>query len=73
MLGVNAARLRKGIPDKGSTTTTGLIALVWGILDQARLMLGLKDGVSFAALLMVIGIVVFIVPLLRQGRLQGES
>jgi hypothetical protein len=68
MLGVNAARLRKGIPDKGSTATVGLIALAWGVLDQARLMLGLNDGASLAALLIVIGIVVFLVPLLTHPK-----
>jgi len=73
LLGVNAARLHKGIPDKGSTTTTGIIALVWGVLDQARLMLGLKDGVSLAALLIVIGIVVFLIPLLARPKTGNAS
>ena len=68
LLGVNAARLRKGIPDKGSTATTGIIALAWGVLDQVRLMLGLKDGASLAAFLIVIGIVVFLVPLLARPK-----
>jgi hypothetical protein len=73
MLGVNAARLRKGIPDKGSTATMGSICLAWGILDQARLMLGLNEGVSWAALLIVIGVVVFLVPLLARPKAGASS
>jgi hypothetical protein len=72
LLGVNAARLHKGIPDKGSTTTTGLIALAWGVLDQARLMLSLNGGVSLAGLLIIIGIVVFLMPLLARPK-TGEA
>ena len=55
LLSVNAARWVKGIPTKGSTTTIGVIALAWGILDHA---LSLSFGASFAAMLIVIGVVV---------------
>ena len=54
MLGVNGVRLLKGIPTKTSTTALGLVALVWGILDQV---LALHFWPSFAALLIVIGLV----------------
>jgi len=55
MLGVNATRSLKGIPTRGSTTTIGVIALIWGALDH---FLSLSFGPSFATLLIVIGIVV---------------
>ena len=54
LLGVNAARWLKGIPTKRTTTTVGVIALVWGALDQFN---GLSLETSFAVLLIVIGAV----------------
>ncbi len=55
LLGVNAVRMLNGIPTNGSTTAVGVIALVWGALDHA---LSLQFGVSFATMMIVIGIVV---------------
>ena len=54
MLGVNAARLLKGIPTKGSTTIIGTIALVWGTLDT---IFNPRFELSFAMMLIVIGLV----------------
>ena len=54
MLGVNAARLLKGIPTKGSTTMVGAIALVWGTLDT---IFNPRFELSFAMMLIVIGLV----------------
>jgi hypothetical protein len=54
LLGVNAARALKGISASRSTTAWGIIALGWGILDHA---LALSFERSFAALLIVIGVV----------------
>jgi hypothetical protein len=54
LLGVNAARLLKGIPTKGSTTALGTVALVWGALDSV---FDPRLEISFAMLLMVIGLV----------------
>jgi hypothetical protein len=54
LLGVNASRLLKGIPTKGSTTALGIIALVWGTLDSV---FDPRFEVSFAMLLIVIGLV----------------
>lgn len=68
LLGVNAARSLKGIPSKGSTTVMGIIALAWGALDQARYMLALPPGLSFAMILIVIGLVVSLTPLLPQSK-----
>ncbi len=64
LLGVNGARLLRGIPTVASTTVAGLAALVWGALDTA---LGLSFGASFAVLLIVIGVCV-IVSLLPRPR-----
>jgi len=61
MLGVNAARMLKGIPTKSPTTTIGVIALAWGALDT---IFNPSSGASFAILLIVIG-VVMIASLLR--------
>ncbi len=54
LLGVNAARALKGISANRSTTAWGITALVWGILDHT---LALSLERSFAALLIVIGVV----------------
>ncbi len=54
LLGVNLIRYLKGIPTKGSTTTLGIIALVWGMLDSV---LDPRFEVSFAMLLIIIGLV----------------
>lgn len=61
-LGVNAARSLSGIPTVRSTTLFGLIALVWGALDT---LLNLRFELSFAVLLIVIGVVLFAGDLLR--------
>jgi len=54
LLGVNAARLLKGIPTKSATTAVGITALVWGSLDTV-----FRPGfeLSFAMMLIVIGAV----------------
>jgi len=67
-LGINALRALKGIPARESTTTLGVIALAWGGLDLARWLLGLPGDLSFALLLIVIGVVVFLAPLLGRTR-----
>jgi hypothetical protein len=64
LLGVNATRLLKGIPTRASTTTAGIIALVWGSLDH---FLSLSFGPSLAILLILIG-VAEIVSLLARPR-----
>ena len=57
LLGVNAARWLKGIRTKHSTTVVGVVALVWGMLDQV---LALHFGPSFAMLLIVIGVIAMV-------------
>ncbi len=55
-LGVNAARMVKGIPTNRSTTIWGLVLVVWGALDH---LLALSFEASFAVLLIVIGLAIF--------------
>ncbi len=69
MLGVNGVRLLYGIPPKKSTTVIGIIALVWGLLDT---IFALRLGVSFAVLLIVVG-VISIASLLARPRLTDAS
>jgi hypothetical protein len=54
LLGVNAARALKGIPANRSTTGWGITTLAWGLLDHT---LALSFERSFAALLIVFGVV----------------
>jgi hypothetical protein len=63
LLSINGLRWLKGMPTRVSTTQIGLIAILWGILDQARHMLALPSGLSFALLLVVSGLSVLITPL----------
>ncbi len=72
MLGLNAVRYFKGIPTVHTTTTLGIIALAWGVLDQARMALHYPAGASFALLLMVIGLVVWVTVLLPQHKTNAE-
>ncbi|MGE5221448.1 MAG: hypothetical protein ACM3PY_03365 [Omnitrophica WOR_2 bacterium] len=67
LLTLNAARARIGIhPDsERSNAILGVMAITWGILDQARLMLALPLGLSFALMLFVIGLVILCTPLLK--------
>lgn len=64
LLGVNAARLWKGIPAKPTTTALGITALAWGILDT---IFEPRFEMSFALLLIVIGAVSLASLLLRRN------
>lgn len=68
LLGLNTLRWLKGIPTRVSTTQIGLIAILWGTLDQARHMLGLPSGFSFALLLVVSGISVLMTPIFTRPK-----
>ena len=68
LVSLNAFRWLKSYPTRGSTTQLGLMALLWGILDQARHMLALPSGISFALLLVVSGLSVLITPLFTRRR-----
>lgn len=54
-LGVNGVRLLNSIPTKASTTAIGIIALLWGTLDT---IFDPRIEISFAILLIVVGVVV---------------
>ncbi len=69
LLGVNAIRSLKGIPIKNSNTSVGIMAISWGVLDQARYLLGLSPWLSVALLLFVIGIANLLTPLFSRPRL----
>jgi hypothetical protein len=64
LLGVNLARWLKGIPARYSSAIAGVIALTWGVLDQGRYMLALPAGLSFALLMVVIGLAIWFGPTL---------
>ncbi len=72
MIGLNAVRYFRGIRTVHTTTILGIIALAWGALDQARIALHYPAGASFALLLMVIGLVVWVTVLLPQSRTDVE-
>lgn len=55
LLAVNVARSLNGIPTKNSNVPIAMVAIVWGVLDHT---LALSFWVSFAVMLIVIGIVV---------------
>ncbi len=65
LLSVNASRLLNGIPPKESTTTAGIITLMWGAFDQARVMLAHPTALSFAMIFIVIGVVMLTRELFR--------
>lgn len=64
LLGANMARSLKGIPWKRASTEIGVVGLVWGTVDHVY---ALPLGISFAVLLIVIG-VAQLVPLLIASR-----
>lgn len=63
-LGVNAARRLSQTRTNGTTTTLGLIALLWGALDTV---LKLRFEASLAALLVITGLVILVRGLLPDG------
>ncbi len=71
LLGVNAVRSQKGIPITNSNNSVGIIAIIWGVLDQARHMLGLSPWLSLALILFVVGFAYLLTPLLRRTNLNA--
>jgi len=56
LIGLNVARALNRIPTSGFTTFLGLLALVWGGLELARVTIGLPFEISgLPVLLIVIG------------------
>lgn len=71
LLGVNAIRSLKGIPIKNSNNAVGSMAIAWGVLDQARYMLGLSPWLSLALLLFVVGFTYLLAPLFSRPKLDA--
>ena len=59
LLGLNAARNFKGTATSGFTITLGILALLWGVLELAGVVLSLPFELPvFAILLIVLGMIV---------------
>ena len=59
LLGVNAARSRNNIPASKFSTTLAILALVWGGLELAGVVLSLPFEIPvFAILLIVLGVMI---------------
>lgn len=56
ILGANAARVLIGLRPYINNYFFGAIAITWGILDQARMLLALPAAASFALLLVIFGL-----------------
>lgn len=61
LIGVNIARSLNGLPTSRFSTTLGILALVWGGLELAGILLGLPFEIPiFAILLIVLGVIILI-------------
>ncbi len=59
LIGVNIARLLNGLPTSRFSSTLGILALVWGGLELAGVLLSLPFEIPiFAILLMVLGAII---------------
>jgi hypothetical protein len=59
LIGVNLARSLNGVPVSSFSTTLGILALVWGVLELAGVLLSLPfDLPIFAILLVVLGVII---------------
>jgi uncharacterized membrane protein HdeD (DUF308 family) len=58
LIGLNLARSWKGQPISGFTTTLGVLALLWGVLELAQPLLHLSSELPvFAILLLALGVI----------------
>ncbi len=61
LVGLNLARLWRGQPISGFTTTLGALALLWGVLELAQPLLHLSyDLPVFAILLLALGVILLV-------------
>jgi uncharacterized membrane protein HdeD (DUF308 family) len=59
LIGVNLARKLSGVPISRFSTTVGILALVWGVLELVGVLLSLPFELPiFAILLIVLGVIV---------------
>jgi hypothetical protein len=71
LLGVNTARTRSGVPTVWFSTMIGILALVWGCLELAGVVLSLPFELPiFAILLIVLGAII-LAPELTDKRIQS--
>ncbi len=61
LVGLNVARYLTGMPTSGWSITLGILALVWGGLELAGVLLSLPFEIPvFAILLIVLGVIVVV-------------
>jgi hypothetical protein len=59
LIGVNVARKVSGVPVNGFSTTIGILALVWGLLEIVGVLINLPFELPiFALLLIVLGLII---------------
>jgi hypothetical protein len=59
LIGVNVARKLSGVPISRFSTTVGILALVWGVLELVGVLLNLPFELPiFAILLIVLGLII---------------
>lgn len=59
LIGVNVARRLSGFPISSFSTTIGILALIWGVLELAGVLLSLSFELPvFAILLIVLGLII---------------
>ncbi len=70
LITVNVARRLSGVPINGFSTTIGVLALVWGGLELAGVLLSLPFELPvFAILLIVLGVIVLLPELMRTRKI----
>ena len=61
LIGVNVARKLSGVPISRFSTTVGILAFVWGVLELVGVLLSLPFELPiFAVLLIVLGVIVLL-------------
>jgi len=70
LVGVNIARKLAGLPMSGFSTTIGILAIVWGVLELVGVLVNLPIEIPiFAILLIVLGLIV-LAPELKRNQAQ---
>jgi hypothetical protein len=70
LIGVNIARKFAGLPMSGFSTTIGILAIVWGVLELVGVLVNLPFEIPiFAILLIVLGLIV-LAPELKRNQAQ---
>jgi len=70
LIGVNIARKLAGLPMSGFSTTIGILAIVWGVLELVGVLVNLPFEIPiFAILLIVLGLIV-LAPELKRNQAQ---